>query len=294
MPGAIVSLVIGDAYLSAWRKHCQPNWQAYAERHGFDLIIFTEPLDKSESAGHRPLNWQKLLLDRDPRVKKHSNILWLDADVVVNPSAPNIFDGIPSGKVGAVRADVFFENPLLVDAFRRVTGDFASVDEYRVSMYTRSGRTAIRPYINTGVLAYRDFDFSILERIYETHRDSTIKFEEQIPLSYELAAAGLIHEVDPRFNVEWYCQKFSVYDFVNKFLPEMKRLYIAQALSMAYFLHFAGNRQDMEYYDPQVTVRPGRVAMSIDGLEAIAGQVVMGMPEERRNAVLAKIRNQKP
>jgi hypothetical protein len=293
MVGAIVTLVVGDGYRAKWEKYCKPNWEAYALKHQLELIVLSELPDQSESGLARPANWQKLLIGRSAQVRQHKHVLWIDADVVINvEAAPNIFDGIPPGKVGAVRTAVFFENPLFAGAFHRIVGNFASAEEYRQKMFVNAGMTAVRPYLDTGVLAFADFDLGFLDHLYAHYRDLTITYEEQIPLSHELAKAGLIHEVDPRFNVEWYCQKYSVYDFANKFLPEMKRLYIAQALSASYFLHFCGNQQDMSYLDSQITINPGQVVLSIDALEAIAGQLLKGLPEERREALLAKIRNQ--
>jgi hypothetical protein len=289
MPGAMVTFIIGEAFVASWKAHCQPNWQAYADKHGFELITLTQPLDASEQALKRDLNWQKLLLAREPRLKNHKNILWIDADVIINSqTAPNIFDGVPPGKVGAVRSDVFFENPLLADAFHRVAGKFASIEEYRDNMFRHYGLPVVQPYLNTGVLAFRDFDLSFLERVYEKYFTATTKYKEQIPLSYELAAAGLTHEIDPRFNAEWYCQKYSVYDFGNRFLPEMKRLYIAQALAGCYFLHFCGNLGDMNYYDPRISLQANQVVIPLEAVEAIARQIVEKLPADRRGDILGE------
>ncbi|MGA3067052.1 MAG: hypothetical protein ABSF29_09415 [Tepidisphaeraceae bacterium] len=287
MPGAMITLIVGDPFIAAWKTHCQPNWQAYADKHNLELIPLTLPFDSSPQAMARHMTWQKLLIAREPRLKEHNNVLWIDADVIINSEvAPDIFEHIPPGKVGAVRSDVFFENPLLRDAFQRVAGNFASIEEYRASPFRHYGMSVVHPYINAGVLAFRDFDLALLERIYQKYAAATFKFGDQIPLSHELASAGLIHEIDPRFNAEWYCQKYSVYDFSNRFLPEMKRLYIAQALSACYFLHFCGNLPDMNYHDPQITLTPNQATIPLESVEAIARQIIEKLPPQRRQALL--------
>ena len=53
---AIVALAIGEPYLSNWQKYCAPSWQAYAKKHGYDIIVLTEPLDRARQFGARHLN----------------------------------------------------------------------------------------------------------------------------------------------------------------------------------------------------------------------------------------------
>ena len=47
---AIVTIAIGEMYLECWKKYCQPNWQAYAHKYGYDLICLEHPLDLSSRA----------------------------------------------------------------------------------------------------------------------------------------------------------------------------------------------------------------------------------------------------
>jgi hypothetical protein len=291
MYGAIVTLVVGEAYRASWEKHCRPNWEAYARKFDLELVIITQLPDQSALGLERPVTWQKLLIGRAPQLQRHKRVLWLDADVIVNSdTAPNIFEGIPSGKVGAVRHSVFFENPLFAEAFHRVVGNFPSVEDFRRAMFVKAGMEPVRPYLDAGVLAFCDFDLRLLEQIYDHYREVTISYGDQIPLSYELARAGFIWEVDPRFNVTWYALKHSVYDFSKTFLPEMQRLYIAQALSFSYFLHFAGNQQDMEYFDDRISLKPRQANVTVDSLEKIARQLLRALPEDVRESILASFK----
>jgi len=292
MQGAMVSIVIGQKYRQLWEKHCKPNWEAYAAKHGLDLFVVPDFIDQSDFGLSRAPNWHKLLIGRLPQLRGYSRVLWLDADVIINAqAAPNIFDEIPSGKVGAVRHSAFFENPVLVDAFHRVEGPFASVEQFRRTIYTNAGLPPIEPYINTGVLAFCDFDLAQLEKIYR-HYSQEWTFADQVPLSFELAKAKLIWEVDPRFNVQWYALKYSVYEFAHTFLPELKRLCVAQALQRCYFLHFAGNQQDMEYYDPAITITRQQVNVGMESLEKLAHQMIRSFPENIRQSLLAALLEQ--
>lgn len=50
---AIVTLAIGEEYRHQWRTVCRANWQAYADKHGYDLICIDRPLDDSKRARGR-------------------------------------------------------------------------------------------------------------------------------------------------------------------------------------------------------------------------------------------------
>ena len=44
---ATVTVLVGETYEQVWRVMCQSNWQAYADRHGFDLIVIAHRPDMS-------------------------------------------------------------------------------------------------------------------------------------------------------------------------------------------------------------------------------------------------------
>lgn len=58
----IVTIAIGEKYVVSWKKYCQPNWQAYAHKYGYDLICLERPLDLSSRANLRSPAWQKCLV----------------------------------------------------------------------------------------------------------------------------------------------------------------------------------------------------------------------------------------
>ena len=99
---ALVTLTIGGDYAERWRRWCEPGWRAYADRHGYDVICIDEPLDGGERAATRSPAWQKCLILERPFAASYDRIVWVDADVVINPAAPDITAGVPRERVGAV------------------------------------------------------------------------------------------------------------------------------------------------------------------------------------------------
>ena len=64
----IVSVVIGEDYDEMWTKLCAGSWRAYAERWGFDIIVFKGRLDKTDA---RSPAWQKLLILALPWMQRY-------------------------------------------------------------------------------------------------------------------------------------------------------------------------------------------------------------------------------
>src|SRR5882757_4497207 len=95
-------MAVGHRYQEQFERHCLESWTSYASRHGFNLIVFDTPIDRSDRAAGRPLHWQKCLILDDERVAAHSQVAWVDADIVINPAAPSIFDGVAECRFGAV------------------------------------------------------------------------------------------------------------------------------------------------------------------------------------------------
>ena len=99
---AIVTLAIGAAFRQRWLEVCKPNWQRYAERHGYDLICIDQPLDHTPRVLQRSPAWQKCLVLSQPFSRNYERLVWVDLDILINPEAPDIADGVPLDKVGAV------------------------------------------------------------------------------------------------------------------------------------------------------------------------------------------------
>ena len=117
---ALVTLVVGAKYIDAWKKWCEPNWRDYAQRFGYDLICLDRALDNTERARNRSVSWQKcIVLDQD-FAQKYERVVWLDADIIINNAvSPDIVDGVPLEKVGAVDAFSIPSRQLCIDSLER-------------------------------------------------------------------------------------------------------------------------------------------------------------------------------
>ena len=278
---AIVTLTLGDRYIHAWRHGCEENWNAYATKHGYDLIRLEQPLDRSERATNRSASWQKCLVLSQDFAKDYDRIVWIDSDVVINhQTAPSIVDGVPEDKVGAVE---LFSYANHAGSYGRAAllrmYDFwktAVVNTEAKDYYTEYGfPNGFDAVVQAGVLVLSPARHqALLEKVYYDYEDrGGAKWHyEMRPLSYELMKSGVVYWLDPRFNVLWLDCLFLQYPFLINGVPQrslLSRVWrklgraagfltvdevwnAAQRTTFlnSYFLHFGGpDLDDMETLD---------------------------------------------
>lgn len=204
---AIVTLALGASYLARWRAVVQPRFAAYAESQGYDAILIATHLDGSWRALKRSAAWQKCLILSQPWSAAYERIGWIDADCVPRPDAPDLFDGIPEGKIGATfvysqlsDADIEVQ---IERAYRvRAPNGAARIAHLAIQNegYRSDGLTdPPEDMVHTGVLALAPAHHrELLEAAYA--RESQNRWYEQTALSYFALKAGLISPFSPRFN----------------------------------------------------------------------------------------------
>jgi hypothetical protein len=263
MKPAIVTLVIGDEYQTSWRAACEPGWRAYAERHGYDLIVATEPLDTSARAAARSPAWQKCLVLGDAIAGGRERIVWVDADVMINPAAPAITDGVPIEKIGAIDEHQFPTPERRLQIVRRLVEYWQSSNPSRAENLRSCLDPAAwhafaglprrgRHILQTGVMVLSPRHHrELLEHVYASYEDRggyEMNYEMR-PLSFEAQEHNLQHWIDRRFNA---LTAFLQVEFEE---IEPRRMlntiadiaaFLTAAYRSNYFLHFANQRDYMK------------------------------------------------
>lgn len=253
MPKAIVTIVTGERYQRLWRTHALPTWQRYAEVHGHSLIAIDQPLDPSPAAAQRSMSWQKLLVLGLPQIQAFEQIAWIDADVLINPAAPDVFKDVPLERIGAVRDQSLLASPSMATAFAKNNNWPRPTAQLGRLQYELNGLAPGFDYwLNGGVLVASPARHrELFEHVYNNHRDTPTSYFEQIGLSYEILKRELHHPLDPRFNALWLEYKVACYPFLVV-LPSLTPLCVAAAMDNSYFLHFARWPEEMAAWDPNV------------------------------------------
>jgi hypothetical protein len=262
---ALVTLAIGEEYHSTFKSKCHRSWETYANNIGCDLLVITDPLDTSDRAKSRSPAWQKLLVFSQPALLEYDSVCYADSDIIINPSAPDIFTETRPNSVGIVRSGHPSELPI----FEILADSEAQRHRDRQeALHLPIWKTPFEPFgiteqhdtnYNTGVLLCRPHDFSgFFAKIYEDYEDlgSAIYNYEQWPLLHELLSAQCTHQIDMRFNVlfdhfiSYYCGFLQTIPLSS----EGKSLFINSLarfiLGHTYFLHFAGWMTYLDLIDP--------------------------------------------
>jgi hypothetical protein len=251
---AIVTLTVGENCLNYWKRYCQANWSAYASRHGFDLIQLAQPLDTSARAGLRSPSWQKCLILSQDFSRNYQRIVWIDADVVINPRAPSILDGVPDDKVGAVISGAYILDDLKPLLLERLRGKSYPTGPAR-PLWEADQRTyyalfglddGLSDIVQGGVLVLTpDVHAPLLEKVYHADYPDHGTYE-QIPLSHTLQRANQFHALDSRFNTVFYERMLVHYPYLAQGSGEAYDLLARHAVwtefANSFLLHFA--------YDP--------------------------------------------
>jgi hypothetical protein len=272
---AIVTLVIGEKYLKRWKKLCQENWQNYADKHGYDLIVIDTSLDRSERALKRSPAWQKCLILSQEFSQQYERIVWIDSDILINSAiAPCIVKDVPIDKVGATD-EYSWPTPQLYDQILERKYDyyeyarFNPVNDYKAKLfYSNYGLPPkFDRIVQTGVMVLSPHHHrQILEKVYFEYEDkgqAQWNYEMR-PLSWELLEADYVHWIDPRFNVIWFDYLCLYYPFLLEkprpisilklqrklrqfssnigILPhlKLKKVCANTAFMNSFFLHFSG------------------------------------------------------
>jgi len=254
---ALVTLAIGERYVTEFENQVQRGWQVYAKRHGYDVFVLTEMIDKGCDLSRKSIHWQKLLVGLVPEIRDHDRVVWMDTDIIINPlTAPCIASQVTGDGIGV--ADYRHEiSPIeevderyyVLDQLFRRNAKKIDVPNLRMADYYRSlgFEKPVDRYINTGVFIFeprRHNDF--LAECYAKYDDDSADGSfENIPFSYELQAGAMAEYIDERFNMAW--SKYAATHYPFLYLIDYVRAHPDVAVKCvnvfyhnAFFCHFAG------------------------------------------------------
>jgi hypothetical protein len=255
---AIVTLAIGEPHYSSWKKYSEASWQAYARKQQYDLIVLTEPLDRSARAAARSPAWQKCLVPGLEKLAHYRQLVLLDCDIVMNyETAPRITDQVPVERVGGVLSGAQIHEDLRLVLICRMLRRYLEYEpgtrhwrEFQNSAYKGYGLARTDgALVQTGVLVFSpSLHRDVFEATYAAEFSYSSRCHEQIPLSQLLLDAGLFHPIDTRFNSVFHetmvvhypyllNNNVTGYDLLAKHATRV-------ALANNFFLHFA---YDMEF-----------------------------------------------
>lgn len=127
---AVVTLTIGDKH-DGMREISHPLMKAYADKVGADFIVIDEI--KLRMGSLLLEKWQMFDL-----LFRYDRLMFMDTDILVTPSCPDVFDLVPVDKIGAF-----------------VESDYADRNQWIADIQGQLGHIGWEgEYINSGVVVY--------------------------------------------------------------------------------------------------------------------------------------------
>jgi hypothetical protein len=201
-----------------------------------------------------------------PWAGRYGHLCWVDADILINPEAPNIFAACPDGTIGATcvhdQLSTAEKHVLLERVHRRAFREDEVEKAWSTSqsdLYRAAGVSSTTSnMVQTGVLVFSPRrDAAIFEAAYRRTND-TVAFE-QPSLSHEILSSGRMHRLSARWNwglydaiVVHHSHHLKGGDEISGSIMEFAGI-AARELSNAYFLHFYRLFGIMEALRPTVT-----------------------------------------
>jgi hypothetical protein len=263
MRKCLATLAVGDKHRQVFAR-VRPTWEAYCEKHGYDLVVFDRLLDEADA---RSPAWQKLLILDQPHTRDAERVVWLDCDIALNvQKAPDIAAGVPASKVGAVARHASVPPawdkvmaagvPDMSQALAWKAGQPEPALQSSADYYAAYGLTDVGEMVNTGALVLSPAHHrELFARLYRLPGDpDPLNQYEQPHLSHELVSSGLLHPIDRRFNRLWFDEMCALYPFLLYQDPQdagwesLVHLCVQAAYTNCYALHFAGCVQFLGYW----------------------------------------------
>lgn len=196
----LVSIAIGEAYLREYNALFRPSHERYAKRHGYDFKVITDWIKGPHVRD--TTSFQKILV---PGIfLEYDYVIFVDADILINPEAPQIHLEIASEGIGCVDQWVQPDGRRLEIA-RRQGWETSAADYYKLAGFTIS----VDKVINTGVLVFQPaLHKGICNEIYANYINNCIGHRrgfhyEQSAIGYMLQSERMVKLLDVRWNAIW-------------------------------------------------------------------------------------------
>jgi len=262
---ALVTLATGP-YETQWRQLCADNWGRWAHRHGYDVRVFNQPLDTSPKAQGRAAAWQKLLVMASPELQAYDTCLWVDADILIYPQAPDPYRDLDPDTWAVT-----------IESGSRFSPDSALIKEHTaLALQQVAQRQGLawkgyfetwgfdsnrRPLFNAGVVGFSPAKHTaqLLHLYYDWEDGGPGSLAEMLPFNLVVQASGW-QALDGRYNrlifayssawnhnPERTCQALGFEATITD-----ADAFVAALFHTGYFLHFAGMHNLMARIGPSL------------------------------------------
>ncbi len=273
----LVTIAIGDKYLSEWQQHAMSGWKVYCERHDLGLIVFDQEMLEKDSEVWKKATWQKLLIADQlaDAGLKIANVCYLDTDILISPLAPNVFDDYDAETIAVVSQVHDLPQPLDLTLRRlaflrhnRWDRNYPLDSTLFMSpqqIFEFHGLPAFANYFCAGMFVFNiESHRSLMKGWFEKYTrevQSITGGGDEAHVNFEFQNWGKLSWLPYQFQALWIYEAAWHYPFLfNREVlgTELVRECVEASLYKNHFLHFAGSWHECQMW------KMGGVFTSID------------------------------
>ena len=255
----IATTAIGEPYISDFTKYSMPSWIEYCNKFGLGLAVVVADLISPNDKYYKKANWQKFLVGRELKNIDSlvNNICHLDTDIIISPSAPNIFEFHDNTKISvtslrrnlpfsydiALKRMAFFRKKFYDQKYPLDSALFISIDNlyhyHGLEVPNIADETCSGVYV-FNVQKYSDF-FEKIFYSYTQDIDTITNGGDQTHFNYHVLNTE-VNFLSYKFQAIWVFEQAMKYPFLYDNPDDsIINKCIESSLLDNYFLHFAGS-----------------------------------------------------
>lgn len=266
----IVTIAIGDKYLTDWEQFALPFWTSYCKKYGLGLIVICKDLIEPGDDTWKKATWQKFLIGVYtekfyPHVER---LCYLDTDILISPLAPNVFDfhkdgsmslvslfhRLPYSRTTTLEKLTWFRNQSSEGRYPLDSAIYMGISD----LFNYHGLAAQEDYACAGMFIMDTSIHSKTMHQFFLTVDSSIHTitngGDQTHFNFLAQNSFLINWLSYKFQSIWSYEAANYYPsvFFDRY-SDHTYLSIQNALINNYFLHFAGGWSECQQWkDPKV------------------------------------------
>ena len=293
---AIVTIAIGEPYLSEWEKYAKKSWILYCKKNKINLFVIIEDLISIDDSKWKKATWQKLLIGDALQVNNYNiiNVCYMDTDIIISPQARNIFNFYNNNKYGLIskieNLPFCLNNILKKVAFlRNLYYDptyplDSSLFMTPRQIYNFSKLPPMENYACAGVILFN------VEKHSDQMKNWFFKYDRNTISITEGDQTHVNWEIQNTNNVCWLAYEFQalwLYEMAEKYpylynMKKIKKNQIVDAIRACLmnvdFLHFAGSWHESDMWLHKQIVSDSFVKLS-ENFETYKKIPVYGKPK---------------
>jgi len=228
----LVTIAIGEKYLTDYNNLYYESQKNYALKHGYDFKVITDFLDKTIKE-KSTISFNKILVCNQEWSNDYDFVIFIDADILINIDSPAIHNYIDyEGCIGIIDEYSQPSKERRLKLQEKFGWEKTAVDYYKLCGF----EIETDMVFNSGVLVLQPKKHSLfLQNLYNKYILKSISHRrgfhfEQSCIGYEIQKNNLFKVLDNKFNALWGLTKWENLEnhSLNNFFNEN------------YFIHFAG------------------------------------------------------